>query len=273
MTFSEALQLLADNPAATLDLEEVALLFANDEYPDLDQSFYRRQIAGLAREVMPALKGDLENRIAVLADFLFDQKNFQGNSAEYYNPRNSYLNDVLDRRLGIPISLSVLAMVVGRRANLHIVGVGLPGHFIVKAVEDDQEVLFDPYHGGQLLTPSGCAEIVKAVTGQEFTPTPAVFQPVPTGLIMARMLNNLKGIYLQSQDFHRAVRIMERSLILAPDDIMQRRDLGVALVRADRPGAAITHLEAYLGTEPKGEDADLVKKVLKRAKNEVAKWN
>jgi regulator of sirC expression with transglutaminase-like and TPR domain len=273
MTFPDALRLLAADPDAPIDPAEVALLLAADEYPDLDIGAQLTRLDHLAAEVAPRLAGDLAARAAALADFLFEEKGFRGNTADYYDPRNSYLNDVLDRGLGIPITLSVLAMAVGARAGLTVVGVGVPGHFVAKAVAGDEEMLFDPFHEGRSLTPEGCADLAKAVTGRSFAPTPAALQPAPLGAIVARMLNNLKGIYLQREDYARAARVIERLRVLTPDDLVQRRDLGVALVRAERPGAAVAHLEAYLGQSPPPEDAKLVEKVLRRAKQEVARWN
>jgi regulator of sirC expression with transglutaminase-like and TPR domain len=273
MTFLDALNLLAKDPAAPLDVAETALLFATDEYPDLDSEHYLRIIDQLALEAAPRMTGDLENRVAGLASLLFDDQGFQGNGGDYYDPRNSYLNDVLERRLGIPISLTVLAMAVGERAGLEIAGVGLPGHFIAKAVDGIEQVLFDPFHGGQLLTPGACGALVEAVTGGPFTLTPEALQPLPLGLIVMRMLNNLKGIYLKREDFPRAVRVIEHLRVLAPDDPTQRRDLGVALVRAGRSGPAIDHLSAYLARFPDGADAQLVKDVLQQAKKEVSRWN
>jgi regulator of sirC expression with transglutaminase-like and TPR domain len=273
MSFIDALQLLADDPAAPLDVAEVALLLATDEYPDLDVGEFVSQIDQLASDVSGRLVGGLAGRTAALATYLFEEQGFHGNSRDYYDPRNSYLNDVLERKLGIPITLSVLAIAVGARAGLDIVGIGLPGHFIVKTVEDDAEVLIDPFNGGQILTRDACTALVEAVAGRETQLTPEAFAPMPLGLIAARMLTNLKGIYLQREDFQRAARIMERLVILVPDDAVQQRDLGVSLVRAKRPGAAIEHLQAYLATDPQGEDAELVRKVLQRAQAEVSRWN
>jgi regulator of sirC expression with transglutaminase-like and TPR domain len=273
MSFTEALHQLAANPAAPLDVADVALLLASDEYPDLDVAECLDWIDQLACEVSPRLIGDLCDRTAALGSFLFEERGFRGNERDYYDPRNSYLNDVIERRLGIPITLSVLAMSVGARAGIEVVGVGLPGHFIAKAVAENEEVLFDPFHGGRLLEPEDCIQLVETATGQAFDLTAEAFEAVPLGALVARMLTNLKGIYLKREDFHRAVRIMERLLILAPDDVVQRRDLGVALVRADRPGAAIAHLETYLAHHHEGDDAELVEKVLQRAKKNVARWN
>ena len=273
MTFLDVLQTLAANPATPLDVAEAALLFASDEYPNLDCYHYLRQIDDLAKEVVPLLKGNVESRVASLARFLFEEVGFRGNDADYYDPRNSYLNDVLDRRVGIPISLSVLAMAVGQRAGLQIEGVGLPGHFVAKAVDGLQEVYFDPFHGGQLLTPAACRSLVEAVTGQSLPLDDIPLESSPLGAIISRMLNNLKSIYLQREDFRRAVRVIERLRVVHPDDLFQQRDLGVALVRAGRSGAAIDHLSACLAGHSDGPDAELVKQVLTEAKKEVLRWN
>lgn|SRR5262249_39274164 len=264
---------LAHDPAADIDVAEVALRLAADEYPHLDVCESLARLDALAERVRPRLIGALEDQVAVLSEFLFEEEAFQGNSDAYYDPRNSYLNDVLDRRLGIPITLSVLAMAVGRRAGLHVVGVGLPGHFIAKAGDGHEEVLFDPFHDGQILTPEACEQLVEAVTGRPFAVTPELLSATPRGLIVMRILNNLRGIYAQAEDFARTARVLGRQRQLAPHDVELRRDLGVVLVRGGRPGVAIDHLKAYLATRPNAPDADDVRDLLGRAASDVARWN
>src|SRR5262249_9944355 len=146
MDFTSALEQLAADPAAPLDAAEVALLLASDEYPDLDCAAYLDRVDALADVLRPRLPGNLEERVRHLGQFLFDGQGFVGNAEQYYDPRNSYLNEVIDRRLGIPITLSVLAIAVGQRAGLDVEGVALPGHFIVQASEGEERVLFDPFH-------------------------------------------------------------------------------------------------------------------------------
>src|SRR5271156_2068823 len=137
MNLDAALTLLADNPSAPLDLAELALQLAHDEYPDLDVEAYLNELAGMAHEARTLLRGDLPARVRGLCRYLFHDMGFRGNLQAYYDARNSYFNDVLDRRTGIPISLSAVVMAVGARAGLNIAGVGLPGHFVVKAIEED----------------------------------------------------------------------------------------------------------------------------------------
>jgi regulator of sirC expression with transglutaminase-like and TPR domain len=273
MNFDTALSLLAGNPSAPLDLAELALQMARDEYPDLDIEAYLNEIAGMAHEAQALLHGNLTARVRGLCRYLFHDMGFRGNVQTYYDARNSYINDVLDRRTGIPISLSAVVIAVGNRAGLPIHGVGLPGHFIVKATEDDEEVLLDPFHGGRLLAPRDCETLVEQVTGMPFSATAETLQAVPLGVMVVRMLTNLKAVYLRDSDFGRAVRIIERLRQLIPNDPLQERDLGAALFRGERYGSAIGPLTTYLQLLPEAEDRDVVMQLLAQAKAQVARWN
>jgi regulator of sirC expression with transglutaminase-like and TPR domain len=273
MNLDTALELLARDPAAPLDVAELALRLAADEYPDLDVDAYLSELSGMAHEAKRYLGGNLEARVRGLCRYLFHDCGFRGNVQDYYDPRNSYLNEVLDRRTGLPITLSAVAIAVGGRAGLDVVGVGLPGHFVAKAVGGGADVLFDPFHGGRLLTVADCALLVEQVTGDPFEVTPDALRPVTAGPFLLRMLNNLKGAYLRQGDFPRAVRVIERLRQLDPADAVQQRDLGVSLMRAGHAGRAIDPLAAYLDARPGASDADLVTQLLRQAKGEVAKWN
>lgn len=273
MNLDVALTLLARDPLAPLDLAELSLLLARDEYPNLDVDAYLSELAGMAHDARSALHGSLDSRVRGLCRYLFHDMGFRGNQKDYYNARNSYLNEVLDRRTGIPLTLSAVAMIVGQRAGLQVVGVGLPGHFIAKAVGPDEEVLFDPFHGGRILTPGQCEVLVKQVTGVPFDASSESLEPMPLGRIVLRMLTNLKGSYLRQGDFPRAVRIIERLRQLVPEDVQQRRDLGALLVQMDEAGRAIDHLQAYLQTVPEADDVDVVKQVLGKARQQVSRWN
>jgi regulator of sirC expression with transglutaminase-like and TPR domain len=276
MDTDAALTLLAHNPAAPLDLAELALSLARDEYPDLDVEAYLAELSGMAHEVRGRLRGSLAARVRVLCRYLFHDMGFRGNTRDYYDARNSYLNEVLDRRTGLPIALAAVAMAVGGRAGLQVVGVGLPGHFIAKAVDDDSdnaEVMFDPFHGGRVLTAEQCEVLVQQVTDLPFTATPQTLAAVDLGAMVLRMLTNLKGTYLRTGDFRRAVRVVERLRQLAPDDPLQQRDLGATLLQAGRPGAAIGHLEAYLAAVPQAEDGEAVRRLLSQSRAAVARWN
>lgn len=273
MNLDAALERLAEEPNAPLDLAELALWLARDEYPALDVEAYLAELDSMAHEARLYLRGDLTTRVTGLCRYLFHEMGFHGNARDYYDPRNSYLNEVLDRRTGIPIALSAVAIAVGARAGLAIQGVGLPGHFVVKAVLNGAEELFDPFHGGRRLTPADCENLVRQVTGEAFEATADGLAGLPLALIVTRMLNNLKGIYLRDGDFPRAVRVMDRLCVLHPADPLQRRDLGAGLLHAGEPGRAVGHLSAYLAAVPDANDAAAVQELLRVARRRVAEWN
>jgi regulator of sirC expression with transglutaminase-like and TPR domain len=273
MNLDTALEELARDPNPALDLAELALCLARDEYPDLDVEAYLAEIDGMAHEARRYLRGSLDAQVTGLCRYLFHEMGFRGNDRDYYDARNSYLNQVLDRRTGIPISLSAVVMAVGGRAGLAVQGVGLPGHFIVKAVQGGHQELFDPFHGGRRLSVEACANLVRQVIGEPFRVTAEDLAAVPLAAMVTRMLNNLKAVYLKSGDFPRAVRVMERLRQLNPADTLQRRDLGTSLLHAGQPGKAIDHLRAYLAAVPQAEDAEVVRQLLGRARRQVAEWN
>jgi regulator of sirC expression with transglutaminase-like and TPR domain len=273
MNLDMLLALLCEDPSAPLDVAEAALLIARDEYPTLDIESELAELTAMAYELRPRLRGPLSSRVAALARYLFHEQGFEGDLRDYYDPRNSYLNEVLIRRTGLPISLSILAMGVGARAGLTVAGVGLPGQFIAQAVLDDAEVLFDPFNGGRVLTIAQCEALVEEVAGTPFTATPEAMAAVTGGAIVQRILTNLKGSYLRRRDFGRAARVIGRLRQLCPEDILQSRDLGVSLLQAGRPGAAIDELEAYVNSEPPPIDRTSVQELLMQARSEVARWN
>jgi regulator of sirC expression with transglutaminase-like and TPR domain len=273
MDLDAALECLAVDPAAPLDVAEVALGLARDEYPCLDVDACLAEVDGMAHEARRYVRGSLEARVRGLCRYIFHEMGFHGNQGDYYDPRNSYLNEVLERRTGIPISLSALAMAVGARAGLDVRGVALPGHFVAKAVDGAQEQLFDPYHGGRLLTAQDCETLVEQATGQSFRATAERLGAAPLALVVVRMLTNLKAIYLKQGDLTRAIRVMQRQCQVNPQEPNQRRDLGAALMHTGQPGRAIDQLAAYLAALPDADDAEVVGELLTQARREIAGWN
>ena len=268
-----ALQTLAGDPSAPLDLAEVALLLARDEFSTLDVEAHLNELAAMAHEAQPYLRGHLAHQVQGLCRYLFHDMGFRGNVRAYYDPRNSYFNQVLERRTGIPITLSAVMMAIGQRAGLTIAGVGLPGHFIVKATDGDQEVLIDPFHGGRILSREDCETLVYQATGAAFEASAVALQPLPLGAIVQRMLNNLKMIYLKADDRARSIRVMERLRLLNPQDVMLRRDLGLCHLREGHPGKAIDHLRSYVAQASEADDIEKIEKLLHDAIRSVAQWN
>jgi regulator of sirC expression with transglutaminase-like and TPR domain len=273
MDTAKELERLASAPDARCNLAELALYLARDEYPGLDVDAYLSELAAMAREADAYVRGDLDTRVQGLCRYLFHEMGFRGNDRDYYDARNSYLNEVIDRRKGIPITLSLVAITIGKEVGLRVEGIGLPGHFVAKAIEGDREIIFDPFHGGRILNPELCEQLVARVTGMPFEASAQTLAPLPAAAFVLRMLTNLKAVYLRHGDFERAGRVIERIRQLRPDDIHERRDLGVSLLQAGQAGRAIDHLSAYLNAHPNGADAEAIQRMLEQAKAAVAKWN
>jgi regulator of sirC expression with transglutaminase-like and TPR domain len=273
LKLDSALERLARDPSAPLDLAEVALLLARDEFPFLDVEAHLNELTAMAREVQPYLRGHLSHQVQGLCRYLFHEMGFRGNQRDYYDPRNSHFNQVLERRIGIPISLSAVTMAIGQRAGLTIAGIGLPGHFIVKASSRDQEILLDPFDGGRILSLADCEYLVQQAAGTPFAASSLALEPIPLGLMIQRMLNNLKAIHLKNQDWPRSIRVLQRLRQLRPDDVVLRRDLGVCHLRHGQPGKAIDHLRCYVEKAAEADDLAAIRQLLQGAMNMVAQWN
>jgi regulator of sirC expression with transglutaminase-like and TPR domain len=241
-------------------LAEAALAIAAEEYPNLAADVYLGRIDALARAVdarLPARR-DTATTLRLLRTVLFEEGGFRGNAEAYYDPRNSFLNEVLDRRLGIPITLGVIYMEVAARVGLPIQGVRFPGHFLVKYVAGQREIFIDPFHGGEILSADDCVARLGAMApGRSLEGRH--LQPATTRQILRRMLHNLEKIYVESGDDVRALWVVDRLALLAPDDPVTQRDRGLVEARLGGIAAALSDLQAYLVAEPAAADADEVR--------------
>lgn len=238
------------------------LLFARElTYPDLRPSDYLIQLDDLAAAAHPALEAHrtARHRGLALAEFLFQELGFGGNQLDYHNPCNSYLNEVLDRRLGIPISLSVIYLEVGWRLGLPVMGVGLPGHFIVSVMDPSEPLYLDPFHGGVVLALEDCARLVQRASGHRGKFDPRWLTPTPPREIVARMLNNLRGFYAQKEEWTLVVAVLEHLQVLQPEVSTHLRDLGLVHYRNDSFRRALQFLDQYLSREPDAADFDSVR--------------
>ena len=257
-----------------LDLARAALAIARWEYPRLDADAYLERLDGLARSVDGVRRSpDALGRLHRLREYLFVEQGFTGNRDDYYDPRNSFLNDVLDRRQGIPITLSLVLMEVGKRLGLAIEGIGLPGHFIAGARLDDSQILLDPFNGGALVTPEECAELVGSVVGRPVTLLPEHYAPVSGRQLLTRMLANLKGAYWRRQEWDRVVGAIDRLLVLDPKAAGEWRDRGVAWSNLGEVRRGLGDWERYLTEFPDAEDHETVKGHLRRARQKLAQLN
>lgn len=273
MNLDSVLMELSQDPFGDHDVAEIALHLARDEYPRLDVPAYLDQIRDLARDARGHVGGDVAERTLGLCRYLFHQLGYHGNAKEYYDPRNSYLNEVMDRLTGIPITLSLVTIAVGRRLDLPLVGVGLPGHFVVLCESTSPPLLIDPFHGGRTLSIDQAEAMVSRVTGMKAPLSSLELWAAPPGIFVQRMLNNLRGIYLKDDDFRRAAKVLWRLHQVNPSDVQIRRDLGISLLRIDRAGAAIDHLSSYLEAAPDADDAEPIAQLLRSARKAVGRWN
>jgi regulator of sirC expression with transglutaminase-like and TPR domain len=264
---------LVRGPDASIDLGRAALAVARIEYPALDEDRELQRVDALAARIGTGRRGSAAEALERLKRFLFDEEGFRGNADEYYDPRNSCLNDVLDRKLGIPITLSVLTMEVGRRVGLDIVGVGLPGHFIVSATVAGRSVLLDPFNGGAVLTPSTAADVAARAVGRPVKIEEAHWAPCPRRQIVVRMLRNLKTIYARRSDWERALGVIDRLLLIDPETPMHLRDRGTVLVKSGRLWDGAAEWEAYLNRYPNVPDAEAFRQELRRVRQELGSRN
>jgi regulator of sirC expression with transglutaminase-like and TPR domain len=264
MSTTDTWQAILDTPRADINLAQAALVIAGDEYPDLDVAAYVQRIDELAQTLRSRLRADISptDTLALLNRYLFEEMGFAGNSEDYYDPRNSYLNDVIDRKLGIPITLSVLYIEVGRRLGLPLSGVSFPGHFLVKCALRNGAVVLDTYAKGALLGIKDLQKRLRALSGGADVAPEAVMRMLasaPPAEIIARMLRNLKAIHAERGDKTRALTAMNRVLDLFPQAPDALHDRARLLEDLECFRAALADYEAYLRLVPDARDARVVR--------------
>ena len=253
-----AVLLSADEP---LPLLESMLLVAAEEHDRMDVLTEIGRVMTIAAEAKQRVDAQSNPfaRIEALRSFVFDEIGFKGNVDHYDDPRNSFLDDVIDRKLGIPLTLSVITIEIARVAGLDAQGVGLPGHFIVRIDEQGRQLLMDPFHGGHMITIEDCKDLVVRTTGRASLFRRDSLDVASPRAMLNRLLMNLKRIHLAQGDYNRALSVVERLLIVAPGDAKEIRDRGLLLAHLGRPDAAVCDLESYLALVPEAPDADSVR--------------
>ncbi len=237
-------------PERQIDLGEAALVIAAEEQPGLDPYPWLDRLDDLGARLRLRLRkarNDVD-RLAALLDLLFGEEGLRGNAEDYYDPRNSYLNEVLDRRLGIPITLALVCMEVGRRAGIPLEGVGFPGHFLLR-LGNHPHVLVDPFDAGRMLTQRDCEELLARLTNGEMQFDPRLLRTAGPRQILHRILNNLRGVYLTRGEVERLLPVLDRMLLLDPEDPSPRRERGILHIRCGDPFLGIQDLETYLEVE------------------------
>lgn len=253
-------------PAERIDLAKSALYIAQEEYPELDVDRYLAQLDAMAEAIAPHLPAERYplRVIQAINRYLYEELGFSGNETEYYDPRNSFLNDVLDRRAGIPITLSLVYLEIARRLDFPMVGIGMPAHFIIRPEFEDAAIFVDAFHGGKVLFEDDCRELLSKLYGQPVELQPSALAAIDAPHFLARMLTNLKVIYLQQGDLDRLLRVIERILLLFPNAPVELRDRGLLCFQTQRWTEARHDLERYLEMMPTSRDAPMIQALLER---------
>lgn len=241
-------------------LARACLLIAAEEYPSLDIDHYMSRLAQMSYTAAERTRNRRSpcELVEGLNQFLFEELRFRGNVQEYFDPENSYLNRVLERKTGIPITLSVVYLEVGWHLGIPLAGVGFPGHFLVKYQCHDGEILIDPFGGGAILNEEECRDKLTDLYGESAELCPQFFRTTSKRQILTRVLNNLKNIYLNANDCRRALGIVEMLLMLNPRAYSELRDRGLLNYRLELYSDATRDLESYLQHCPRCRDAATV---------------
>ncbi len=245
-------------------LDVAALEMASIEFPGLDLDSCLARLDSHAEQIGCQLKGKTSalEFIRATNELLFEVLQFRGNEDEYYDPRNSCLNSVLMRRLGIPITLSVVYIEVARRLNRRVYGVGLPGHFIVAYEDAEARYWIDPFHAGRILSFEDCNALAQQTAGVNLRANPAVLAPVHKRQILVRMLSNLKAIYLRGEAFEKARQVLDLLIHAAPEYAEEYRHRGIVHMKQQNHRAARQDFETYLRLEPDAPEREQVEKQL-----------
>jgi regulator of sirC expression with transglutaminase-like and TPR domain len=271
-------QRIATAAPQNVSLAEGALLIAADEYENLDVDEYLARIDEMGATLHRRLRSDISPTEALLAlnRYLFDELGFSGNAQDYYDPRNSYLNEVIDRRLGIPITLAVMYIEIGRRIGLQLHGVSFPSHFLVKCTLRDGSIVLDPYARGASLGLDDLKQRLQALAKDleiDDKLMKTMLAAAAPSDIFARILRNLRAIYLSKDDRLKALNASNRIVMLLPQAAEEYRDRAQLYLELECFRAALTDFRSYLRMKPEASDSDTVSRHIAELEPLAARLN
>lgn len=274
----ERLKQILDAPESDADLAEAALLLAQEEYPQLDVQAYLRRLDEMARAVRDTLPANAPAAEIILAlnRYLFQEEGFDGDAANFYDPRNSFINQVLERKIGIPITLSIIYIEIGQRLGLPLQGVSFPGHFLVKLSVESGEIVLDPFSGGVSLGRDELEQQLAQTQGDKESAKIPLEEWLVTATkkdILVRMLRNLKVIYAHADQLEKTLSVINRILLIAPELAEEVRDRGMVYRQLECFRAALPDLQTYLQMEPESEDRDEMRDHVIELQKIVARLN
>lgn len=269
MSFSPARQQFIQEiqaPEPQIDLAKAALYLAQEEFPELEPMAYLNALDTMAVEIQERLPVERYplRVLQVMNQYLFTDLGFVGSRENYYDPDNSYLNQVIDRRTGIPITLSLVYLALAQRIDFPMVGIGMPGHFLIRPDFADAGIYVDAFNQGEILFPVDCEARLSQIYGQPVQLQPEFLEPVGSRQFLARMLTNLKVIYVNQNQIDKALGAVERILLLFPEALSERRDRGLLYYQLDQWREARKDLEFYLAKMPSAPDEQVVRRLLER---------
>jgi regulator of sirC expression with transglutaminase-like and TPR domain len=254
-----------------IDLAKAALYIAQEEYHSLDSNHYIKKLDDIAAKIKRCLPSERYplRIIQTINQSLYDELGYKGNTDDYYDPCNSFLNDVIDRRTGIPITLSVVYLEIARRLNFTMVGINMPGHFLIRPEFQDAGIFIDAFNQGEILFEQDCEERLKQMYGNPVPIQPSFIAAVGTKQILARILTNLKFIYLNNKNWEKALAVVERIVILFPESLLEMRDRGLLYYHLENWNLAYRDLKIYFEMLPNSKDAALISRVLEQLRRRV----
>lgn len=261
---------------AEINVPRAALQYARAlAYPNLSVAHYMSELHEVSEAAAERIDATLPvaEQAVRLSTFLFAELGFRGNTLSYNDPRNSYLNEVIDRRLGIPITLSIIYVDVAHRLGLPAFGIGLPGHFIVGVRRPEADLWLDPFHGGYVVDLNDCAELIRMAVGYEGPLEASWFAPLPPRDTLARMLGNLRSCYVQAAAWPEAANAIRLLRKTQPEVVEHLRDLGLVYYQQRRLPQAAHFLDAYLNRVPQADDARLIREGMKTLLDEWVPMN
>jgi regulator of sirC expression with transglutaminase-like and TPR domain len=265
---------LARLPNDRIDVLTGALLIAKDEYPALDLDAERERLDELSTPLGRLDGLSAEEQAVLLGEHLFESVGFRGNADDYYDPKNSFVNVVLERKLGIPITLSLVYTEVARRAGVVASGIGFPGHFLVRIESETGEpVVVDPFGSGRIVGRGALESLSGRDWGRRRRPERKLLAPAEPRAILVRMLMNLKAIYAGRGELARLLVVLSRILELDPDSAVDRRDRGLVAMRLGAPRVAESDLRQYLESAPDAGDVAEIRRILGRVSERTAPFN
>jgi regulator of sirC expression with transglutaminase-like and TPR domain len=260
------------------NLAEASLMLAQDIYPQVDIPAYLTRLDEIALAIKKRIASDAfaEQKVRALNYYLFSEMRFSGNIDDYYDPRNSYLNEVMERRVGIPITLSILYLEVGKRLGLNLKGVSFPGHFLVKLAVKRGQLVLDPFTGGEAQSESDLRQRLAQVLPSkkaEQVQLDSYLEPATPRQIVARVLRNLKNIYMQTGKLEQALAVMHRMLLVMPESAEELRDRGLVYQQLECFRPALSDLQNYLRRHPEAPDAADIHGKIVELKQAAARMN